>query len=80
MDSIEKKLKALGFVNFKHPSPSDRDDKKRLCWLQIVNWEIVTIRVVYSNNGWVPDYIKPEKYLEKLQTLEAIISFVSFHS
>jgi len=44
----------LGFVEFIHLRKTDRDGKKRMAWMQVVNNEIITIRIALVNRIYFP--------------------------
>jgi hypothetical protein len=77
MDLSYDYLQNLGFRDFIHLRRADRDGAKRMSWMQIINEEIVTIRIIFINNLWGIEYVNPNKYFKKLNTIDAVINFIS---
>jgi hypothetical protein len=71
-------LREMGFTDFIHLRKTQRDRIKRMAWMQIVNEEIVTLRIAFVNKKWVIDYISPEKYIKKLETINEAIKFITY--
>jgi len=76
MEIKENYLRELGFTDFVHLQVAERDEKERMAWMQVVNDEIIMIRVVLINNKWVVEYVSPDKYSSDLTTINDVIKFI----
>ena len=56
----EETLLHAGFSPFVHLRREERDGKKRLCWMGVLNDNISAIRVMESELGWQVEYVSPE--------------------
>jgi hypothetical protein len=77
----EETLHQAGFKPFVHLRREERDGKKRLGWMGVLNDNLSAIRVVESELGWQVDYVSPDvedsikRVLMHYSTIE-LIAFV----
>lgn len=69
-------LRELGFNDFVHLRKTERDGRKRMAWMQIIDEEILTIRIVLINNEWFVDYVNPDKHTKQIVTINDAIEFI----
>lgn len=69
-------LKEIGFRDFSFLNAEENDANVRLCWMGIINDEIITIRIVLINDVWSIDYISPKKHSNELNNLKLVIEFL----
>ena len=77
----EETLYRAGFRPFVHLRREERDGKKRLCWMGVLNGKLSAIRVMENELGWQVEYVDPEvedsikRVLMHYSTIE-LIAFV----
>ena len=71
-DSLYK----LGFTDFIHLKEADRDGQKRMVWMQVIDNEIVTFRIVLTDNKWIIDYVSPNRYSGLFNRTEDLVEYI----
>jgi hypothetical protein len=56
----EETLHHADFRPFVHLRREERDGKKRLSWMGVLNANLSAIRLVESELGWQIDYVSPD--------------------
>jgi hypothetical protein len=77
MEIQEDQLRELGFSEFMHLQKSKRDLFKRLVWMQVVENEIITIRVKLVGTQWLIDYVNPPK---NITNISEAIKFIQINA
>jgi len=77
MEIAQEYLTKLGFTDFIHLKKSDRDGQKRMSWMNVINNEIVAVRIILIDNKWLIDYISPMSYSTRFNTLEDVVDFIN---